>query len=443
MHLPRRDQTAPDQAAALSAHTIIDAHTMVDAQRGFGAGTDLKSAVSGLRSVVRDSWLRSLQLLGSPANARARDLDAFEPLASARERSPLQHVLPVLDRLLVEPARETGLIVAITNEQGRLLWVRGDSETLRRAEHLDFVEGADWSEAAVGTSAPGTALASGRSVQIAGAEHFAPAVQLLSCTAVPIRDPLTGNAVGAIDLTGDERAVGPHSLALMRAAVAAAEAEMRLAVLTAGLRASTANQERGSQQRGTATHLNALGVSHAKLVDSVRTPLELSGRHSEILTLLAAQPRGLTAGQLAISIYGESAKEVTLRAELTRLRPLLGDRGLELASRPYRVVQGLESDAVAVLDLLSRGDVSGAVARYRGELLPASDAPGIRELRAEISATLRDQVLGTADVPTLLTYLDLPEVSRDADAFRTALAVLPADSPLRSRFVARVQSIEA
>ena len=44
------------------------------------------------------------------------------------------------------------------------------AETLRRAEHMDFVEGADWSEAAVGTSAPGTALASGRGVQIAGAE---------------------------------------------------------------------------------------------------------------------------------------------------------------------------------------------------------------------------------------------------------------------------------
>ncbi|WP_181064258.1 GAF domain-containing protein [Pseudoclavibacter sp. AY1F1] len=439
MHPQSGDSAGSDQAAAASAHSLIDA------DGGRGGGVDLRSAVAGLRSVVRDSWLRSLQHLGSPANAKARDLDQFEPLSAARERSPLQHVLPVLDRLLVEPARDTGLIVAITNEQGRLLWVRGDSATLRRAEHMDFVAGADWSEAAVGTSAPGTALVSGRGVQIAGAEHFAPAVQLLSCTAVPIHDPISGVAVGAIDLTGDERAVGPHSLALMRAAVAASEAEMHLALLLAGHqnRSGVASPSPSSPVDAAAGRVSSLGVQRARLSTRGSATLELSGRHGEILTLLAARPSGLTAGELSLRVYGESAKEVTLRAELARLRPLLAERGLDLAPRPYRVVQGVSSDATEVLRLLATGDVASAVSAYRGELLPASDAPGIRELRAEISATLRDQVLGTADTPTLLAYLDLPEVAQDTEAFRTALAVLPPHSPARSRFVARIEALES
>ena len=111
--------------------------------------------------------------------------------------------------------------------------------------------------------------------------------------------------------------------------------------------------------------------------------------------------------------------------------------------RPYRVAKGLTSDAAEVLRLLAAGDVRAAVRMYPGELLPASDAPGIRELRAEISATLRDQVLSTADTPTLLAYLELPEVAQDSDAFRIALGVLPPRSPARSRYVARIESLES
>ena len=70
-----------------------------------------------------------------------------------------------------------------------------------------FVEGADWSEASVGTSAPGTALALGRSLQVSGPEHFNRAVHAWSCTAVPFRDPDTGAVIGVLDITGTEMAV--------------------------------------------------------------------------------------------------------------------------------------------------------------------------------------------------------------------------------------------
>jgi transcriptional regulator of acetoin/glycerol metabolism len=65
-----------------------------------------------------------------------------------------------------------------------------------------FVAGADWSEASVGTSAPGTALALDRSIQISGAEHFKRSVHPWSCTAVPFHDPDSGAVLGVVDITG-------------------------------------------------------------------------------------------------------------------------------------------------------------------------------------------------------------------------------------------------
>ena len=60
----------------------------------------------------------------------------------------------------------------------------------------------------------------------------------------------------------------------------------------------------------------------------------LSSRHSEIVVLLAKHPGGLDSRELAELVYGEPGHEVSLRAELHRLREVLGE---ELAARPYRL----------------------------------------------------------------------------------------------------------
>ncbi|WP_330059258.1 GAF domain-containing protein [Paenarthrobacter sp. Z7-10] len=106
--------------------------------------------------------------------------------------------------------------------------MEGDSVLRNRAEGIRFVTGADWSEASVGTIAPGTALALGKSVQIAGAEHYNPDVHRWSCTAVPLHDPDSGSVLGVVDITGGQEAVGIHTLSLVEATVAAAEAHLRV-----------------------------------------------------------------------------------------------------------------------------------------------------------------------------------------------------------------------
>ncbi len=129
------------------------------------------------------------------------------------------------------------------------MWVKGDSQVLRQAEAMAFVPGADWSERTVGTSAPGTALATGGGVQVSGAEHFNAIAHTWSCSAVPIHAPDTGEVIGVVDLTGGEDAVAPYSLALLKAAAAAAESELALA---AGKRRNASGETQHFLRPGTA-----------------------------------------------------------------------------------------------------------------------------------------------------------------------------------------------
>ncbi len=134
--------------------------------------------------------------------AAPRAADAVTAIERLRESHPLAPALPVIRRLLVDDAADSGVVVAVSAADGTLLWVEGDPKARRKAEAMNFVPGADWSERGVGTNAPGTALALDRELQIRGSEHFSRIVQPWSCTAAPVHDPATGALLGAIDLTG-------------------------------------------------------------------------------------------------------------------------------------------------------------------------------------------------------------------------------------------------
>ncbi|MFI7383878.1 GAF domain-containing protein [Streptomyces sp. NPDC049813] len=92
---------------------------------------------------------------------------------------------------------------------------------------------------------------------------------------------------------------------------------------------------------------------------------ELSPRHAELLYLLARHPAGCSASGLAQELFGDPARTVTVRAELSRVRRYLG--GL-LSHRPYRFVDGAEVRVLPPADPL--------------DLLPHSAAPAVRAARA-------------------------------------------------------------
>ena len=191
----------------------------------FLAGRPVEPGSSGTREVVLRSWARSARA-GVDLDGTAQVVLADGDLADCRAAHPLARVIGVLRELVGGPAGEAGHLMAVSDAVGRLLWVEGHRGECRRAERMNFVEGAAWDEQHAGTNAPGTALTLDQPVQIIATEHFRHQVQGWTCAAAPIHDPATRQILGVIDVTGGDVVAHPHSLALVRAAARAAEYEL-------------------------------------------------------------------------------------------------------------------------------------------------------------------------------------------------------------------------
>ena len=401
---------ALDPGADVAAHAraVLRAHGTFVSARG-------KDRLDGVRSVVRDSWSRSLQrgidpdVVEQPALLSGHDLEEY------RAGHPMSLIRPVVRKLLVEDADDSGLLVAITDGQGRLLWVEGDHAARDRALSMSFVEGADWSEDRVGTNAPGTALAVDHSVQIFGAEHFNRTVHEWSCSAAPVHDPTSGRVLGAIDITGGHRVAAPEVLQLVRATVAAAEAELRLHALSgrplfpsAWPRIETIGAGRPALHRG-------------------GERVGLSRRHAEILLILADHPEGLSSDRLAVLLDENELDSVTIRAEMSRLRKVLGAE--HLGSRPYRLLTTLDTDVADVRRALDRGDVASAVRLCTGEILPGSVAPGIEEIRDELCSGVRAALLRCGEEHLLAQWTSSVHGREDITAWAAYRASIDPRSP--------------
>jgi hypothetical protein len=394
--------------------------------------------MSAVRSQVADSWVRS-----AAAGVEADRVDApitlpADALRDHREAHPLAQVFPLLDDVLGRAARDCDAIMAVSDAAGQLLWVCGTPSVLRRAESIGFVEGSNWDERLAGTNAPGMALALDQPVNIIGAEHFRRSVQRWSCAATPIHDPTNGTLLGVLDITGGEQIVVPQTMAMVRAAARMAESELARALLTRGREAPR------SSHTGIGLSLHGLGRNDALLtVDDGRgasRTLRLSPRHSEIVLLLASAPRGLSGDELAVLLYEEDVTTSTLRAELNRLRALLGED--LLASRPYRLAAEVTADWLAVEAHLAAGSVDVALRAYRGPLLPHSTAPGIERLRSHVESQLRRAVLASREPDLMSTWTRSAWGADDYEMWTAQMACLTSASPLRPLVAGQIARLD-
>jgi len=465
------------------------------------------SMASYVRSVVAGSWERCAAAGASADGRRLAPIrmDADE-LDGYRSRHPLAAALPVFRELLGERALDDEHVFAVADAAGILLWVQGHGGTRDRAGRMNFVEGAEWSEAAAGTNALGTALAVRRPVQIFAGEHYNTVAHPWSCSAVPVRDPDSGRVLGIVDITGGASIASPYSLALVRATVRAAEAELAIRLAAADERARREYADRRvpgrsavalvspggrllagtqggrecfaravgdaeAQSRGTAgrrlaaeaigraghlmvhfsdtarpgtdvtgVRLTVLGRDCALVEIDGRT-LRLRPRHSEIVVILALAPRGLSGPRLAVELSEADIQPVTLRAEMSRLRALLGD-GL-LGSQPYALRRPVTSDFATVLDLLAEGRVGEAVAAYPGPLLPDSEAPAIVGYRSVLEEQLRAEVLASGDAEVLRRWVSAAWGANDTAAWRVLARQLPGGSPQRAAADTRAVALGA
>jgi transcriptional regulator of acetoin/glycerol metabolism len=341
-----------------------------------------------VREVIADSWERCSETGvdpvqdGAPLQMEPRD-------AGSRWREhPLSQSTEILQTVLGHLLYDARHIVVVSDADGCILWSDGHPDVLRASERIRFSPGHAWSEAAAGTNAVGTALAANHAVQVFSAEHYRSEVHGWQCSGAPVHDPETGETLGVIDVTGSYETAHPHNLALVQLAASLVQERLRSEMLQRDTRILSLFAEHTARHGGPAAALSPTGrvlaatptqwrsgrieapqgdgvVLHqlgegTLLVPArpsrrkpraaafrlgpgagnravLRTPdatIRLSARHSEIAALLALHPDGLDARSLSELLFGETGHEVSVRAELHRMRDLLGG---SLATRPYRL----------------------------------------------------------------------------------------------------------
>jgi hypothetical protein len=382
-----------------------------------------------LRPVVAESWRRCACAGVDPEGAAPPVTLTGAELTAYRDNHPLARVVPLLRELLGGIAEDGRHVMAVCDAAGRLLWVEGEPSVVRQARRINFVEGAWWDELHAGTNAPAVALAVDHAVQIFSGEHFRSMAQPWTCCAAPIHDPVTGEILGAVDLTGGDHLATPHSFALVQAAARIAEAEL-----------ARVPAQRSEPIGPRPLQLRVLGCDEGLLVSAGRR-LRLSRRHSEMLTVLLGHPAGIAGDRLGFEIYGEAANPVTLRAEISRLRTVLGSH--LLGSRPYRLQIPVEADFLTVSQLLEEGDLRSALATYRGPLLPRSDAPGVERARRRLDGQLRATLVASADTTLIESWTQSSWGQDDVEMWQVLARALPDPSPRRTLADARARDLTA
>ena len=286
-------------------------------------------------------------------------------------------------------------LMVVTDADGIILWREGAARVRSRADGLGFEEGAEWTEELVGTNAIGTALAEASPVQLFSAEHFESDQHPWYCTAAPIHDPRTGELLGIVDVSGPAMTLHPAIIALVETAVRLAESQLwrhhevrleRLRTAAAPLLASVEGPLLLVDDHGWVAHTAGVASQTRIAVPHEQRPLTVpglglclpepvaggwlvrptggetrivmeldltgpptlvvtgagdrwrtavSGRHAQILTLLHHAGRtGVSAADLSRRLYGDAEHVVAVRAEVSRLRRVLGG---VVESQPYRL----------------------------------------------------------------------------------------------------------
>jgi hypothetical protein len=179
------------------------------------------------RTVVSESWQRSLAAHVDPERRTPPVVYSADELTDIRAAHPLSVCLPMLRSSLASIADEATHVMLVTDAEGDILWRDGAAPLLSHADGVGLFPGTRWSETAIGTNAMGTALAVDAPVQIHSAEHLVRTYHAWTCVAAPVHDPETGSILGAVDISGPLRTVHPALLQLVSATARLAEHELR------------------------------------------------------------------------------------------------------------------------------------------------------------------------------------------------------------------------
>ncbi|MBX3633162.1 MAG: sigma-54-dependent Fis family transcriptional regulator [Simplicispira sp.] len=168
-----------------------------------------------------DALIRQAHRRSAAFGLLERDAPDFSSALRGDLRSALdenrflfQHAAPVMETLYGQIVN-THSMVLLTSARGMVLHTLGDADFLEKASRVALTPGMDWSERSKGTNAIGTALSEQEALTVHGSQHYMDANKILTCSCAPIFDPY-GQVIGALDVTGDQRSIHQHTLALVR-----------------------------------------------------------------------------------------------------------------------------------------------------------------------------------------------------------------------------------
>ncbi len=381
---------------------------------------------------IAASWRRAVAQGIDPEHQRPGRFHEVDDTLRLRAEHPLAPYLPVVTGLLGDSSISDDHLVVVTDTSGEVLWRIGSSAALRQAESIEFVEGANWSEGGIGTNAISQCLVTGAASDLVGGQHLVHSHHDWLCSAAPVIDPGTGDMVAVLDVSAPVSLQPVAAGALVRTAARLIEEMMRADDLRR--RASARPEVRAVAQ----VAVTLLGrMPRVRVGGSVH---ELTPRRADILALLTSREAGWTADELADSLYGERGVASSVRAEIHRLRDVLGPA---LESGPYRLLADhVTTDVWSVRRALARGDLAQALERYSGPLLPGSASLEVGLLRAELHQVLRGAVLRADDVGLLARWVDGGGAD-DLAALAELVRLLPPEGLARSMYAARLARLDA
>jgi transcriptional regulator of acetoin/glycerol metabolism len=193
---------------------------VLPAWKSFIAG---RGVPDGVRPQIAESWRRCVAANVDPHSPTPhRKLDAPSLNRLLRGKDQLIRVAKPFMANLYQFVQGSGFVVVLTDENGFIMEMFGDEDTLQNPMTEDFFRGAGWHETEAGTNAIGTALEMGAPIQVSGAEHFRRKHHCLTCSSAPIFDE-DRRIIGVLDMSGASHASHLHTLGIV---VAAAEAIM-------------------------------------------------------------------------------------------------------------------------------------------------------------------------------------------------------------------------
>lgn len=167
-----------------------------------------------IRSEILHSWSRCQSFGINPEQKQARTALTTLELEKLLSDSDLYIAAkPIIDNIYHQLIG-TGYLITLNDENGKMIYLKGEPEIMRKVEKMNFFPGMDWSEKAAGTNAIGTSIVSKKPIQVFSAEHFCEGFHPMTCSSSPIYHPYTKDVIGAIDFTGLWPSTQPHTLGL-------------------------------------------------------------------------------------------------------------------------------------------------------------------------------------------------------------------------------------